>query len=87
MVVCLMRKNQLPISAARWQFHQHFMSSFCTKILSPKITNPNCKHIKGAQKTFYEKAARKILVKLTPGGSMGPGCILQFIFYEKSQNC
>jgi hypothetical protein len=33
-----------------------------------KITNPNCKHMKAAQKTFDEKAARKILVKLTLGG-------------------
>jgi hypothetical protein len=38
------------------QFYQHFMSSFCTKILSPKITNPNCKHIKAAQKTFVQKS-------------------------------
>jgi hypothetical protein len=38
----------------------------CTK----KMTNPNCKHIKAVQKLSYEKAARKILVKLTPGVSM-----------------
>jgi hypothetical protein len=36
----------------RCQFHQHFLSSFCAKILLPKITNPNCKHLKAAQKTF-----------------------------------
>jgi hypothetical protein len=29
--------------------------------------NPNCKHIKAVQKLSYEKAAHKILVKLTPG--------------------
>jgi hypothetical protein len=33
-----------------------------------KITNPNCKHIKPRKKLLYKKAARKILVKLTPGG-------------------
>jgi hypothetical protein len=33
------------------------------------ITNPNCKHIKAAQKLSYLKAARKILVKLTLGWS------------------
>ncbi len=33
-----------------------------------KITKPNCKQIKAAQKKLsYEKAALKILVKLTPG--------------------
>jgi hypothetical protein len=36
--------------------------SFCQK-----ITNPNCKHIKAAQKLSYKKVARKILVNLTPG--------------------
>jgi hypothetical protein len=36
--------------------------SFCQK-----ITDPNCKHIKAApKKLLYEKAAQKILVKLTP---------------------
>jgi len=28
----MMRGNQLPVSATRGQFHQHFMSSFCAKI-------------------------------------------------------
>jgi hypothetical protein len=48
------------------------MSSFCTKILSQKITNTNCKNIKAAQKVLYEKAAHKILVKLTPGWQLKP---------------
>jgi hypothetical protein len=43
------------------------MSSFCAKILSPKNYKPNFKHIKAAQRLSYEKAAHKILVKLTPG--------------------
>jgi hypothetical protein len=43
------------------------MSSFCAKILLPKSTNPNCNHIKAGQKKMYEKDARKILMKLTPG--------------------
>jgi hypothetical protein len=40
------------------------------KSFHQKIPNPNCKHIKATQKKLsYEKAAHKILVKLTPGGS------------------
>jgi hypothetical protein len=41
-------------------------AAFAPKSFRQKITNPNCKHIKAAQKIFYEKAAHKILVKLTP---------------------
>ncbi len=52
---------------SRCQFHQHFMNSFCAKIPLPKITNPNCKHIKAVQKTFIRKNCYKILVTLTPG--------------------
>ncbi len=62
------------LSVIRCQFHQHFMSSFYTKILSPKISNPNCKHIKVKQKTLYEKAAHKILVKLTQDGCLSSEC-------------
>jgi hypothetical protein len=32
----------------------------CQKSFRQKITNPNCKHIKAAQKTFIQKAAHKI---------------------------
>jgi hypothetical protein len=35
------------------------------------------------QKLSYEKSARKILVKLTPGGSMVPRFGLQLLFSEK----
>jgi hypothetical protein len=35
-------------------------NSFCQK-----FTDQNCKHIKGAKELCYEKAACKILVKLT----------------------
>ncbi len=38
------------------------------------------------QKTFVQKAALKILVKLTPGGSMDSRYILQFLFSEKIAN-
>jgi hypothetical protein len=41
-------------------------AAFAPKSFHQKITNPNCKHIKDAQKTVVQKAARKILVKLTP---------------------
>jgi hypothetical protein len=37
------------------------------------------------QKDFGAKAAHKLLVKLTPGGSMVPRYVLQILFCEKSQ--
>ncbi len=42
-------------------------AAFAPKSFHQKITNPNCKHIKAAQKTFVQKAARKMFMKLTPG--------------------
>ncbi len=36
----LIRLNNPPVSATRCQFHQHFMSSFCAKLLSPKNYKP-----------------------------------------------
>jgi hypothetical protein len=39
------------------------------------------------QKDFGAKAAHKILVKLTPGGSIGPRYVLQLLFSKKLQNC
>jgi hypothetical protein len=47
-------------------------ATFAPKSFCQKITNRNYKHIKAAQKTYYEKAARKILVKLMPGGGTFP---------------
>jgi hypothetical protein len=41
-------------------------AAFAPKSICQKITNPNCKHIKAAQKLLYKKSAHKILVKLTP---------------------
>jgi hypothetical protein len=38
------------------------------------------------QKDFGAKAAHKMLVKLAPGGSMGPRYVLQLLFREKSKN-
>ncbi len=40
-------------------------AAFAPKSFHQTITNPTCKHIKGVQKLWYEKAAGKILVKLT----------------------
>ncbi len=40
--------------------------TFNEQLLRQKITNPNCKRIKAVQKTFVQKTAHKILVKLTP---------------------
>jgi hypothetical protein len=48
-------------------FNNILWTAFAPKSCCQKITNPNCKHIKAAQKLSYEKAAHKILVKLTPG--------------------
>jgi hypothetical protein len=39
------------------------------------------------QKDFGAKAAHKMLVKLTPGGSLDPRFVLQHLFCEKLQNC
>jgi len=48
-------------------FCQHLRAALiCTDILSTKITKPNCNYKKLQKKISYEKAARKILVKLTP---------------------
>jgi hypothetical protein len=44
--------------------------------LAKKLQIQNCKNIKAAQKLSYEKAARKILVKLTPDWSFaGQGAL------------
>ncbi len=40
-------------------------AAFAPKSFRQKITNPNCKYIKDAQRTLVWKAAHKILVKLT----------------------
>jgi hypothetical protein len=41
--------------------------------------------LKLCKKLAYEKAAHKILVKLTTDGIMGLGYVLQLLFGEKSQ--
>ncbi len=41
------------------------MSSFCADIILPK--NLKCKYKKAVSKTFVQKAARKMLAKLTTG--------------------
>ncbi len=70
------------------QFHQHFMSSFCAKILLPKITKPNCKHLKGAQRTLvwlsisstFYKQLFHTKVPCTPFMCLQFGCV---IFWRK----
>jgi len=51
------------------QFHQHFTSSFCTDFLLLKNYKPilYSKTIKASQNTFVQKAALKIMMKLTLG--------------------
>ena len=39
------KETPLRLGGTFSQYHQDFMSSFCTNILLPKITNPKCKHI------------------------------------------
>ncbi len=48
-------------------FTNFLWAAFAPKSFRQKITNPNCNHIKVAQKLSYKKAAHKILLKLTPG--------------------
>jgi hypothetical protein len=38
------------------QFHQHFMSRFCTNILAQKSTNLKCKNQKAVHETFVRKS-------------------------------
>ncbi len=38
------------------------------------------------QKNFVAKAAHKVLVKLTPGGSIGPRCVMHLLFRGQYQN-
>jgi hypothetical protein len=45
------------------QFHQKFLSAFAPK----KVQTKNVSTKKLCAKLWYEKAARKMLVKLTPG--------------------
>ncbi len=73
--------------ANRCQFHQHFMSSFCAKIILPKNTYPIFKCIKAAQTTSVQKAACKILVKLTPGWPWGGGESLLTWMSSRSTGC
>ncbi len=40
------------IEVPRCQFHQHFMSSFCAKILSPKSYKPKLLALKSCAKNF-----------------------------------
>jgi hypothetical protein len=47
-------------------FTNILFATFVPKSFRQKITNPYCERIKAAQKSFAKKAARKILVKLTP---------------------
>jgi hypothetical protein len=42
-------------------------AAFAPKSFRQKITNPNVSTKKLCKKLLYKKAARKILVKLTPG--------------------
>jgi len=52
------------------QFHQHFTSDLnLVPIFFRQINiKPNCKLIKAGKNNFTQKVARKMLVKLTPGG-------------------
>jgi hypothetical protein len=76
------RINQLPFSATRWQFHQYFIKVFCAAFMCLQFGL-----VIFWQKDFGAKAAHKILVKLPPGGSIGPGYVSQILFFKKFQNC
>jgi hypothetical protein len=62
----------------RWvscgQFHKHITCSFCADIFGPKkVQTFNLSTKKACAKLSYGKAARKMLVKLTPGGRVCRG--------------
>jgi hypothetical protein len=71
--------------------------AFVPKSFRQKITNPNCKHLNQRKKLPYDKAAHKILVKLTQVQykslmfySTAPGIQAENIFFQTSQtfeNC
>jgi len=71
------KKRFKEVTFTSTQFHQHFTSSFCTNILSPK--NYKAKTVikeKLHKALSYEKGTRKMLMKLTPGIS------IRTTFYE-----
>jgi len=51
----------------RGQFHQHFTCAFLPILLGQKIMKPKCNKEKLSKALLYEKRARKMLMKLTPG--------------------
>ena len=65
-MLCAHRKSlSMATKSACSQFQQHFKSSFCANFLLPK-KNTNLSIKKLLKMLLYEKAARKMLVKLTP---------------------
>jgi len=74
------------LSMAWSQFHQRFMPTFFVKNLESKITKWCFGFEILAMKILYEKLARKMLMKLTPGGLVvGVNRFLLMIF--SPQNC
>ncbi len=70
------------------QFHQHFMSSFCAKILLPKNYKPKFKNLKAVQRTLVWLSFSKIFYKqlFIPKFFCAPFMCLQFgsiIFWRK----
>jgi hypothetical protein len=53
--------------------------------LRQKSTNLKCKYKKAARKTFVQKAVRKMLVKLRPGGNFRSQ-MLDRAWHSKSLN-
>jgi hypothetical protein len=53
--------------------------TFVPNPFAKKLQTQIVSTLKLPKKLLYEKAARKILVKLTQGGSMGPRYILQIL--------
>jgi hypothetical protein len=63
----ILKSSVLPLLSISPTFYEQLLHQ---NPFAKKITNPNCKHIKGAQKKLsYEKVAHKILMKLTPFGA------------------
>ncbi len=77
-----LRGNQLPVCTANILqaafSYESFLRSF--SVLTIWVCN-------FLAKGFSTNAAHKMLVKLTAGGSIGHGHVLQLLFSRKSENC
>jgi hypothetical protein len=75
-----MRENQLPVCTANFLQTAFSYKVFCAAFLCLQFG-----YVIFWQKGFSANAAHKMLAKLTLGGSIGPGHILQLLFSENQK--